>query len=103
ILCRDAKTRGEIFVNRKDFVIVVGLDENEADQNAGQDRSKSELDVGEIAQGVAFPRSAEEGASAGLGGDNGREDGPPRNAPATKREILEIAFTPAHAQADEDD
>src|SRR5205814_9510320 len=103
ILCPHAKTGGEILVNRENFIVVIGFDENKADQNAGEDRSKSELDIGEIAQGVAFPRSAEEGAGAGFSGDNGSEYRPPWNTPPAKGEILEVTLTAAHAQADKND
>ena len=43
ILTRDAEARGQVFVNRVNFVVVVRFDENVADQNASDDRAKGEL------------------------------------------------------------
>ena len=56
ILCRHAETRGQIFVDRVNFVVVVRLDENVADENAREDRAESKLHVGVIAQRKSFAR-----------------------------------------------
>ena len=57
VLGRDAETRGQVFVDREDFVVVVGLDENVADENARDDRAEGELQVGVIAQRETFARA----------------------------------------------
>ena len=100
---RDAKPRGQIFVDRENFVIVVGLDENVADENAGQDRAKGQLDVGVIPQRKTFAGRSEESAGARFGGDDRGEDCPPGNLPATESEVFQVTLLAAHAQADEND
>ena len=102
-LLRDAEARGQVFVDRENFVVVIRLDENVADENAREDRAEGELEVGVIAQREAFAGRAEKCAGAGFGRDDGSEHRPPRNAPAAEREIFEVILLPAHAEADEDD
>src|SRR4029077_7578398 len=99
----DPETRGQIFVDRKDFVVVVRLDENVADENARQDSSESELDVGVIPQRKTFAGCSEKSAGARFGGDDRGEHGPPGNLPATESEIFQVTLFATHAQADEDD
>ena len=67
------------------------------------DRAEGELHVGVIAERETFPGRSEKSAGAGFGRDDGSEHRPPRNSPPAEREVFEIIFLPAHAQADEDD
>ena len=98
-----AEAGGQVFVDREDLVVVIGLDENVADENAREDRAERKLEVGEIAQRKAFAGCAEKGAGTGFGRDDGGEHCPPRNAAAAEGEILEVILLPAHVEADEDD
>src|SRR5205085_1043565 len=91
------------FVDRENFVVVVRLDENKADQNAADDRAESELQIGVVPMAESFAGRAEKSAGAGFGRNEGGEHSPPRNATAAEGEVLEIVFLPAHPQADEDD
>ena len=43
IFCRNSEARGQVFVDRIDFVIVIRLDEDVADENAPDDGAKGEL------------------------------------------------------------
>ena len=97
------ETRGQVFVDRENFVVVIRLDENVADENARDDRAEGELQIGVIAQRESFARRAEKCAGAGFRRDEGSEHRPPRNSPATEREIFEVILLPAHVQADGDD
>src|SRR5438552_151489 len=103
VLGRDAKPGGQIFVDRENFVIVVGLDENVADENARQDRAEGELDVSVIPQRKTFPGRSEKSTGARFGGDDRGENCPPRNLPATESEVFQVTLLAAHAQADEND
>ena len=103
ILGRDTETRGQVFVDRVNFVVVIRLDENVADENAREDGAEGELHVSVIAQREAFAGRPEKSAGARFRGDDGSEHGPPRDAPAAEREVFQVVFLPAHAQADEDD
>src|SRR4030095_16219237 len=102
-ICSDAEPHGQIFVDRENFVVIVGLDENEADEDARDDGAEGELDVSVIAQRIAFARCSKKSAGARFRRDDGSEHGPPRDLPATEREILEVALLAPHAQADEND
>ena len=51
----------------------------------------------------AFARRAEKSTGAGFRGDEGSEDGPPRDAAASEGEVFEVVLLSAHAQADEND
>src|SRR5205807_2076924 len=103
VLGRDTKPRSQIFVDRENFVIVVRLDENIADENPRQDRAEGELNVSVIPESEAFARRSEKSSGARFGGDDRSKDSPPRDAPAAEREVREIVFLPAHVKADEDD
>ena len=100
---RHAETRGEIFVDRIDFVVVVRLDENVADQNASQDGAERELQISVISKGETFPRRAKKSAGTRLRGDKRGENGPPRNCATAQREIFEVLFLPAHVKPDGND
>ena len=43
ILTRDPKARGQVLVDRENFVVVIRFDENVADENASNDRAEREL------------------------------------------------------------
>ena len=103
ILTRDSKARGQIFVDRENFVVVIRFDENVADENAADDRAEGELQIGVIAVAEAFPGRSEKCAGACFSRHQRSEHGPPRNAPSAECEVFEIIFLPAHPQADEDD
>ena len=100
---RHAKARGEIFVDRINFVVVVRLDENVADQNARQNRAERQLQVGVVAQCEAFPGRTEKSAGACFRRDDRSEHGPPRNCATAEREIFEVLLLPAHVKADGND
>ncbi len=73
---RHAEARGEIFVDRINFVVVVRLDENVADENASEDGAEGELQVGIIAVTEAFPGRSEKSAGACFGGDQSKRARP---------------------------
>ena len=100
---RHAETRGEIFVDRINFVVVVRLDENVADEDARENRAERQLQISVVAQREAFARRAEKGAGACFGSDDRGEHGPPRNCATAEREIFEVLLLPAHVKADGDD
>ena len=64
ILTRDTKARGQVLVDRENFVVVIRFDENVADENASDDRAEGELQVGVVAVAEAFPGRAEKCAGA---------------------------------------
>jgi hypothetical protein len=59
IFTRDPEARGQVFVDRENFVVVIRFDENVADENAPDDRAEGELQVGVVAVAEAFPRRSE--------------------------------------------
>ncbi len=103
ILGRDTESRGEVFVDRVNFVVVVRLDENVTDEDTREDRAERELDVGVVAQRKAFAGRAEKCARACFGGDDRSEHGPPGNAPSAECEVGKIFLFSAHVEADRND
>ena len=103
VLARDPKARGQVFVDRENVVVVIGLDENVADENAPDDGAERQLQIGVVAMAEAFSGRSEEGAGTGFGGDQRSQHCPPGDASSAQREPFEILFFPAHAQADGDD
>src|SRR5436305_1294150 len=83
--------------------VVIRLDENEANENAGNDGAEGELQISVITLSKPFARRSKKRPGARFGSDEGGEDGPPRDLPAAQREILQVALLPAHAQPDGDD
>ena len=100
---RHAESRGEIFVDRIDFVVVVRLDENVTDQDARQNGAERQLQISVVAQREAFARRTEKGAGACFRSDDRGEHGPPRNCATAEREIFEALLLPAHVKADGND
>ena len=104
VLRRDAEARGQIFVDRENFVVVVRLDENVADENARDDRAEGELQVGVIAERKTFAGRAEKCAGAGFGGDEWKRAPPTTEfARPPSAKSSRLSFFPAHVQADGDD
>lgn len=103
ILAPDPEARGQVFVNRKNFVVVIRFDENVADENASYDRTEGELQVAVIAMAESFPGRSEKCAGTCFSRDERRKDRPPWDAPATEGKVGQGIFLPAHAQADADD
>jgi hypothetical protein len=103
VLSRRAETRGQVFVDRVNFIVVIRLDEDVADENPRDDRTERELHVSVIAEREPFAGRAEECRRAGLRRDNRGEHRPPRNAPPSEREVMQAILLPAHTQADEND
>ena len=103
VLRRNAESRGQIFIDRVNFVIVVRFDENVADQNSRQNRAESELDVSIITQRKTFAGCSEKRARACLGRDNGSEHRPPGNSAAAESEIGKIFLLATHVKANGDD
>jgi hypothetical protein len=75
-------------------VVVVGLDEDVADENAGENGSEGELEISEIAESETLTGRTEKCARAGFRRDDGSEHRPPGNTPATEGKVLEIVFLP---------
>src|SRR5205823_6705943 len=93
----------QIFVDRINFVIVVRLDENVADENARDDGAEGELQIGIISQRKSFARRPEKCAGAGFGGNERSENGPPCDLATAESEVGEVLFLAAHVKADRDD
>ena len=74
-----AEADSQKFINALHSVIVVRLDEGEGDDDTRKHCANGELAVKIAARFEAFRRRSEESGGACLGGDNGREHGPPRN------------------------
>lgn len=89
----------EKLIDADDAVAVVGGDEDSADDDACQQVAEHELDIGEVAQGVAFARGAEEGAGADFGCQDGGENGPPSDLAISKSEALHGATFAALGEA----
>jgi len=89
-------------VDRDHAVVVVGLDENEGNNDARQHGADGELGVGVVAQSVALVGRAQESRGADLRREDGRQHGPPRNAPVANGESLHRFIAPALVQADAD-
>src|SRR4029077_3695569 len=100
---RHAEASGQVFVNGINFVVVVRLDENVADQNSGENRADSQLQVCVIAKREAFARCSEKRARACLGRDNGSEHRPPGNSAAAESEIGKIFLLATHIETDGND
>src|SRR5205823_66368 len=96
VLGADTETRSQIFVDRINFVIVVRLDENVANENAGDDGAEGKLEISVISQGKSFARCPEKCSGAGFGGNERSENGPPGNLAAAESEVGEVFFPAAH-------
>src|SRR5205814_7861662 len=103
VLASHSEPRGQVFIDRKNFVVVIRLDENVANQNPPNDGAEGELQVGVVAVAEAFSGRAEERAGTGFSGDKRSKDRPPWNPAAAKGKVFQIVFLSAHAQADKDD
>ena len=101
--CTDAKARGQIFIDRIDFVIVVRLDENVTDQDARQDRAERELKISVVPKGETFAGRSKKCSRARFRRDERSENGPPCDLAAAEGEVFEAFFLSAHVKADGND
>ena len=101
--CFGAEADLQEFIHADNTMAVVGGDENCADHHAGEQVARHELDVGVVAQGVAFAGSAEEGAGTDLRREDGGEDGPPCDLAIAQGETFHAVAFAALRQTDADD
>ena len=67
----------QVFIDGDHLVVIVGFEEELADDDAAQDSADAELGVREVAGMVAFPRSPQKGGRADFRRQDGGQNGPP--------------------------
>src|SRR5204862_52116 len=90
VLGTNAKARRQIFVNRIDFVIVVRLDEDVADQDACEDRAEGELKISVVTKGETFAGRSKKCSRAGFRSDERGQNGPPCDLPVYVEQCAEV-------------
>ena len=69
VLRRHAKPSSKVFVDGVNFVVVVRLEENVADENAREDGADCQLQIGVAAERESLTRGSEESCRSCLRGD----------------------------------
>ena len=103
ILRSGSKTEQQILVDGDDAKIVVGLDENVGDDDAGENGAEGQLRIGEVALLIAFTRRPQECRRTYFRGQDRCQHRPPGNIPVAYREALEILAPAPFVEPDRDD
>ena len=98
-----AKADLEELIHAHHIVAVIGRDEESAHHQTCQQVARHELDVGVIAQRIAFARSAEKSARADFRRQDGSQHGPPGDLTIPECEALHAAAFAALRKANAED
>ena len=98
-----AKPGSKVFVDGVNFVVVVWLDENVADENPREDGADRQLQIGVVAERESFAWRTKICSGSGFRGDERCEHSPPRHSPPAQCKVLEIFLLAPHVEADSDD
>src|SRR5262249_36384773 len=95
-----AKASLQKLINRYDAKVIIGLDEDQGDDDTAQQRTESQLCVGKVARGISLFWSTEERGGAGLRRKDRRKHSPPRDVPVPDGEAFHRFFAATLVQAD---